>query len=256
MSLAATWPGLDGVLYGFTGRLGGVSRSPYDEFNLSFAVGDDPEHVQRNREILAATLPRGSRFARLIQVHGAKVVRVDSQHLDEVEADAVVTAESGVVCSVMTADCVPILLVAEDGEVVAAVHAGWRGTAANIAGAALEEMRNAFGVDVRAVQALLGPAIGACCYDVGDVVVEALRATLGSGVAECVAGGSLDGSPDGSVRVDLRAANTRLLRDAGVAASAIRAVGPCTRCHAGEYFSHRAAAGAPTGRQVSFIVRR
>jgi YfiH family protein len=252
MGLLGTWPGSDSVAYGFTGRAGGVSRGPFSSLNLSFAVGDDEDCVRRNWNILAAQMPPGSRVARMRQVHGATTLVADAGRLDLGDGDAAITATAGVAVAVLTADCVPILLCAGGGVVVAAVHAGWRGTVADIAGAALHAIEAKFGLGPATVEAVIGPSIGPCCYEVGDEVAAPLRQRLGREAARAV----VREAPDGKAYVDLRAANRHLLRTAGVPEAAVREEGPCTRCAADAYFSHRAAAGGATGRQAGIILCR
>lgn len=249
MQLLAPWPGAPGVVYGFTGRAGGVSRGPFASLNLSFAVGDEAACVRRNHEVLAGELPAGARLAAMRQVHGADVRIATPEMCDLGDGDAALTATAGVAVAVLTADCVPILLCAGGGAVVAAIHAGWRGTAADVAGAAVRTIAARFALPPASVEARLGPAIGPCCYEVGDEVVAALRAVAGGAAASAVTSGR-----SGRAHVDLRAANRSLLRAAGVPAAAIVDEGPCTRCAAAFWFSHRASGGR-TGRQAAIVVR-
>ncbi len=232
-------------IHGFTGRAGGVSADAYSELNLSFSVNDDPERVAENWRRLQLHLhdvplviPR--------QVHGTNILVVegDAPGSDPSapppvrlgEADAIVCDRPGIAVGVLTADCVPILLRARSGRCVAAIHAGWRGTAAGIVGRVLEVLTQRFSLPVEQVEALLGPSIGGCCYEVEADVAEAL------GVV----------SENTKVRVDLRRLNARQLELAGVRSEAVLLLGGCTRCEADAYFSHRASGGC-TGRQLSFV---
>ncbi len=176
------------------------------------------------------------------QVHGARLVRADELGAGAPPASAdglTVTAAGGVV-AVRTADCVPILLVAAAGGWAAAVHAGWRGTVANIAAEAVAEAGRA-GFPASVLLAALGPSIGPCCYEVGEEVAEFFE---------------LRGLPvargEGKPHVDLREANAHLLSAAGVPAGAIQVCGPCTRCSPDRYYSYRANPGE-LGRQRSWI---
>lgn len=247
-----TWPGTTNLAYGFCSRAGGVSTGPFAALNLSFAVGDHDESVRRNWQLLAAALAPGVRFARVRQVHGNTVRVATAAALDLGDADALISASPGIAVAVLTADCVPILLSAARGRVVAAVHAGWRGTAQDVVGATVRVLETEFGIAPDAIEAALGPAIGGCCYDVGAEVVDALSAQPRLRLAREF----VDSAGVGTARVDLRSANAQLLRAAGVPDGAIRSEGPCTRCAADEFFSHRAAAGGATGRQISYIVAR
>jgi YfiH family protein len=169
------------------------------------------------------------------QVHGIRVV--DGVAGARPEADALVARRPGLLVGVVTADCVPVLLVDRDARTAAAVHAGWRGMAAGVLETALAALSSA------RIEALIGPAIGGCCYEVGDEVRAAFRARTGSVTA---AAWTIHG---GRTHVDLRTA-ARLLLESGGAAS-VQTLGPCTRCDS-RYHSFRRD-GARTGRQLSFV---
>jgi YfiH family protein len=176
------------------------------------------------------------------QVHGTRVVTADPD-AERTQADGSVTAAPGTLVGVVTADCVPVLLLARRRRVVAAVHAGWRGAAAGIVDEALAHLRRAFDVEPREVEAALGPAIGVCCYEVGAEVRDAFVRESGDTTAPAW-------REDGSrLQLDLRRAVALLLRRAGV--QQVATIGPCTRCDP-EYCSYRRD-GAGSGRQVSFI---
>jgi YfiH family protein len=162
------------------------------------------------------------------------------------EADGVVTSAPGVLVGVVTADCVPVLLRAPETSVVAAVHAGWRGAAAGVVEAGVEELCGVAGAATRTIEAAIGPAIGPCCYQVGPDVRAAFERRLGN------AAGSVF-TPDAGdrLRLDLRQAVRRLLEHAGVPAPAV--VGPCTCCTPALHSYRRD--GARAGRQLSFIGR-
>lgn len=158
----------------------------------------------------------------------------------DVEADAVSVTEAGTLAAIRTADCVPILLLAPEHRWAAAVHAGWRGTLAGIATAAVEAAL-AEGVAAHELEAAIGPAIGPCCYEVGEDLAERFEA---AGLASVRAGGP--------PRLDLRALNRSALERCGLLPSRIQVCGPCTRCRSDLYWSYRAdPAGA--GRQLSWI---
>ena len=146
-----------------TTRHGGVSGGVYAGLNLGDHVGDDPSHVAQNRAILRAALPTEPTW--LKQVHGVGVADADTT-AGPVEADASVAHRSGAVCAVLTADCLPVLLCDDEGRVVAAAHAGWRG----LAGGAIEHTVRAMGVAPASLMAYLGPAIGPAAFEVGDEV--------------------------------------------------------------------------------------
>jgi YfiH family protein len=176
------------------------------------------------------------------QVHGASVAQAPIAG-EPPEADAVITAGPGLAVGVVTADCVPAVLVARRHGVAAAVHAGWRGAAAGVLEATLARLRATFDVEPSAVEAALGPAIGPCCYRVGAEVRAAFEARTGS-----ITTGAW--TPDGDrLRLDLRAAARLLLEAAGVAR--VTLVGPCTACTPSLASYRRDGAGA--GRQLSFV---
>jgi len=218
--------------------------------NLSFAVGDDPAAVRENWQRLRQTVGGAVRFVTMRQRHGGTCVVIDSDSIGVPEADALITGVPGLALCILTADCVPLLLVAPARRVVAAVHAGWRGTVLGIVGRAVDAVRHHFGVPPSALHAALGPAIGGCCYQVDREIADAIEHRWGA-MPQAV-------TPDGRKRrIDLRRMNRALLIGAGVPPEQIASIGPCTRCASDVYFSYRAACQASptgrTGRQLSFV---
>ena len=238
---------IPGLLHGFLGRGGGVSVAVFAELNLSVRVGDADGAVRENWRRVRHMVGDEMQVATMRQVHGAEVATVSPAASDAGEADALVAQEPGVVLSVLTADCVPLLLVAPREHVVAAVHAGWRGTLGGVAVRTIEHLTTRFGVDPAGLYAALGPAIGSCCFEVDREIAESMQARWGD-VPDAV----LPGKHKAKAYLDLRRANAALLTRAGVSVDRIVSVGPCTRCATHQYFSHRAAGGT-TGRQLSFI---
>ncbi|MDB5855885.1 MAG: pgeF [Herminiimonas sp.] len=158
-----------------TTRRGGFSLPPYDDgeggggMNLGLHVGDQAEHVLRNRAYLQDRLP--GRPAWLEQVHGANVVMATGDAQSNVpRADASIAAAAGGVCAILTADCLPVLFCDSRGTVVGAAHGGWRGLAAAVLGNTVDAMRKQGAQDI---QAWLGPAIGPTRFEVGEEVVQA-----------------------------------------------------------------------------------
>lgn len=157
------WPAPPNVRVLVTTRAGGVSAAPWDSLNLGDHVGDRPAHVAENRRRLLQHLPAEPRW--LQQVHGIRCL--DAALVDDrPEADAAFTAAPGVVCAVLTADCLPVLLCDAEGTVVAAAHAGWRGLAAGV----LENTVATMGQPGKQLLAWLGPAIGPENFEVGAAV--------------------------------------------------------------------------------------
>ena len=166
--LTPDWPAPVWVKACITTRSGGISAAPFDSFNLGEHVEDDPVAVTKNRQRLISQL--GCKPAWLRQVHGVAVVPAEPG--DVLEADASWTATPGVACTVMTADCLPVLFCDRAGSRVAAAHAGWRG----LAGGVLETTLDALAVAPEDVLAWLGPAIGPQAFEVGAEVREAFMA--------------------------------------------------------------------------------
>jgi YfiH family protein len=148
-------------------REGGVSEAPYDTLNLGDHVGDDPAAVAENRRRYAAQLDAHPVF--LQQVHGRGVVRLDAGTPDGTEADACWTTEPGLACTMMVADCLPVLLTDEAGSIVGAAHCGWRGLAGGVLEALCAQMATT-GTPTRSLRAWLGPCIGPEAFEVGPEV--------------------------------------------------------------------------------------
>jgi YfiH family protein len=157
------WPAPANVHAATTLRTGGISGGPYTSLNPALHVGDEPDAVRRNRRLIRERLRLPSEPVWLEQVHGDKVVRAESV-IGLPQADASFTGVPGVVCAVMTADCLPLLLCSSDGGYIAAVHAGWRGLAAGIIGNTVAALGRAD------LLVWLGPAIGPDRFEVGGDV--------------------------------------------------------------------------------------
>jgi YfiH family protein len=162
--IEADWPAPNGVRAVTTLRHKGVSSGVYASFNLAGHVGDNPDSVAENRRRLRESLALPADPVWLRQVHGTRVVRAEAA--DGAEADASHTRQAGVICAVLTADCLPLVLCDRDGSSLAAVHAGWRGLAAGVIEATIDLMR------ADAPIAWLGPAIGPAAFQVGNEVRE------------------------------------------------------------------------------------
>lgn len=165
--LPMDWPQPDGVGTAITLRTGGVSGGPWQSLNLADHVGDNPHHVAANRQRLMQLLGLQRPLPWLRQVHGTQVVR-SGVRPNPPEADACYSRESGVVCAILTADCLPVLFCDRAATVVAAAHAGWRGLAAGV----LHNTVRAMDVAPENILAFLGPAISQPYFEVGPEVLE------------------------------------------------------------------------------------
>ncbi len=235
------WPAPARVHAVATSRTGGNSRLPWASLNLGDHVGDDPGAVLRNRELLRDALELPGDPVWLQQVHGTAVVDA-ARAGGGVAADASWTTSRGVVCAVLTADCLPVLLCNRAGTHVAAAHAGWRGLAAGVLESTVGWLA-ADGVRPESLLAWLGPAIGPASYEVGAEVREVFLRADPSG------GGAFRPSRPGHWLLDLYAAARLRLRRAGV--TAVSGGDYCTLAEPDRFFSHRR--DGVTGRQATLI---
>jgi len=218
----------------FTTRQGGVSSGPYESLNLGALTHDAEENVFENRRRACAGAGIDpERAAMAFQLHGADVLRASEQSLVRPEerprCDGLWTDDPGHGLMLLTADCLPIALARVNGDrpAVAILHVGWRGLLAGIAGAGMAALGG------RLTAALIGPAIGPCCYEVGEEVAGLFRAAFGLGLVR-----------DG--KLDLWTSAERALRAAGC--GRVERTDLCTSCHPELFFSHRRDEGL-TGRQ-------
>jgi len=237
--IRAEWPAPAGIVAGTTTRDGGVSGGAYASMNLGAHVDDDPACVVENRRRFVAGCGLEAEPDWLTQVHGTAVRRAgDTVPL---EADAAVAREPGATVAVLTADCLPILLCAQDGEEIAAIHAGWRGLAAGIVDATLASMQTPPG----RLLAWFGPAISQPAFEVGDEVRAAFLAG-DSGAEACFLP-----NERGRWQADLYALARRHLEAAGV--RAVHGGGLCTVGDTERFFSYRR--DGQCGRMATFIHR-
>jgi YfiH family protein len=261
------------LTHGFSTREGGASRiQEKPALNLGFTEWDERERVAANREhFVAAISARKMPLIAMRQFHSDVIQLVTAPFVEAPNADALITSTPGLLLGVQTADCVPILLADTKRRVVAAIHAGWRGTLARIAVKTLGRMRMEFGTRAGDVVAALGPAIGQSCYEVGAEVAQAFAtqfppaadwfegpfAQLADGVdplwlpwLTMMPPGHVPPPP--RVQFDLRAANRWQLIDAGVPEKHIDVSDLCTACRPDLLFSYRRE-GAKTGRMMAVI---
>ena len=237
------WPAPPQVRSVITTRQGGVSQGVYSSLNLGDHVGDDPLAVLANRNRLAAAIQTQPVW--LNQVHGTRVVDA-AEHLVPAalpDADAAFTCQLGVACTVMTADCLPVLFCDDAGTVVAAAHAGWRGLLAGV----LEETIASMRVPAKRMLAYLGPAIGPQAFEVGDEVRAAFVAFSADAATAFKPAGK--GTANGKWLADIYLLARQRLAGQGVE----RVFGGdfCTVTDADRFFSYRR--DGQTGRMASTI---
>ena len=230
------WPAPSGVRALVTTRRGGVSRPPWDDFNLGHHVDDDPAAVAENRRRLAAAAGLPGPVVWLEQVHG---VRIATPEAPDSRADGRFSDRPGEVCAVLTADCLPVLLCNRGGTAVAAVHAGWRGLLAGVIEAALA----CFDDEPSAIMAWLGPAIGPQAFEVGGEVRAAFVAEDRRAADHFAPGRA------GRWLADLYGLARLRLARAGV--GAVHGGGFCTFNEQDRFFSYRR--DGQTGRMASLI---
>ena len=240
--------------HAFTTRYGGVSRGEFSSLNLGSNRGDDPEDVRENYRRVCALMGAGiDDCAVTKQVHGntVRVVTEADRHVCmsnvPYEADGLVTNTRGLPIMCFVADCVPALLCDGENSVIAAVHCGWRSSAADILGETVKKMC-ALGARPESIHAAMGAAIGRCCFETDDDVPQAVEKYL-DGDTE----GLFDRRADGKTMVDLRAANARRLIQLGLKAENIDISQECTMCSHEKYWSHRYTKGR-RGSQAAAIV--
>ena len=236
--IAAPWPAVARVRAVTTVRSGGVSAAPFDTFNLGDHVGDDPAAVRANRARLRTGLALPAEPLWLTQVHGTRVVAA-AETQPGTEADGSFTDHAGVVCAVLTADCLPVFLCDRAATRVAVVHAGWRGLAAGV----VEQGLAAMGVAGNQMLAWLGPAIGPQVFEVGDEV----RQTFVSHQPEAVL--AFQKNTRGRYYADIYALARLRLAAAGV--TQVYGGEYCTYTESQRFFSYRR--DGQTGRMAALI---
>jgi polyphenol oxidase len=234
-----------GLIACFTLRTGGVSSAPFNTLNFGEGLGDTSENTAANLESLLklAGIPDAPHQAR--QIHGTNVLHCSGKGgMRDQEADSLISDQAGTTLAVRTADCLPVLLADPEAGIIAAVHAGWRGTAANIAGRTIAHMQKLGASSARMI-ASLGPCIGSCCFHIGEETAGALAAS----------------APDADEFIDhqqgtadLSGINHLQLQQAGLRDSNIETMQACTSCNSEMYFSFRRDHGK-TGRHLAVVAR-
>jgi len=223
-------------------RHGGVSTGPWASLNLGGACGDGPDAVHTNRHRFAQVL--GAQPVWLRQVHGTHVLRLDAVSAQTSiqtrlpPADVAWTTAPGIACTVLVADCLPVLLTTRDGRTVAAAHVGWRGLAAGVLQATVASMQQGAGVRPGELLAWLGPCIGPTAFEVAADVLDAFGRPASILRDACFVRRPRS---DGSLRwlCDLPALAGQQLHQAGVPLQAITQAGRCTVTESSDFFSFR-----------------
>lgn len=241
-----TFPPFDAlpfVRHGFSTRLGGVSRGRYASMNLSFSRGDEETAVRENfRLFCTAVGVRDENVVVSAQTHSIRLYNATAADRGRgitrprgyTDVDGLLTDEPDVVLCTQFADCVPLFFADPVRRVVAASHAGWRGTAAGIGGETVRRMQNDYGCRPEDILVGIGPSIGPCCFEVDTPVWEAFRQAPHFDERFCTDDGG------GKYHIDLWRVNGRDLTDAGIRPEHITVTDLCTRCHPELFWSHRA----------------
>ena len=226
------------LTHGFTTRKGGVSTGEYESMSLSHFRGDDISCVRKNEEILCENLGLDiKRLTATKQEHTSVIEIIDKTNIGigihygwEKGVDAVITMEKNVPLLCYAADCVPILMYADDIKAIAAIHSGWRGTDEKIAVKTLKKLKE-LGADAKNIYVAIGPCIGQCCYEVSEDVAKRFEEK------HSIAKGG------GKYMLDLAKVNYDLALQMGVMEENISLSGICTACNNDLFFSHRAQNG-------------
>ena len=230
--------------HGFSTRIGGVSENEFESLNLGMNRGDDEARVKENwRRFLKAAAIDEDKFVCGRQVHGNYVHIASDKDAraaygagEIIEADGYVTNVSGLPIVIFNADCIPVILEDANAQVVGAVHSGWRSTAADIAGSALNAMQE-LGAHIEDIHVAIGPGIDKCCFEVGPEVIEAMEKLLFTEHK------LWNQKPDGKYMLDLRGVVRQRFIQLGIEDKNIELVGGCTMCNPDRYFSHRYSGG-------------
>jgi len=241
-----------GVPHAFTTRFGGMSEGYLASMNIGLHRGDDPQNVSENYRILGNALGFDSEKLVLTRQIHSDIVRLVTakdhcgfDHHAYPECDALITWDPGTALVVFTADCTPILLHDPVTGAVGAVHAGWRGTAADLAGKTARAMCREFGCEAKNIRAAIGPNLGQCCFETDRDVPDAMLAQFGEAAQAHIR------RVGEKFYVNLKEINALALRRAGVVR--IEISGECTMCNPDRYWSHRVH-GPQRGSQGAIIV--
>lgn len=232
---------LDFIKHFFSTRVGGVSTEEYSSLNLGIYTADNEENIKRNfKGLLEASGFNSKKIFHLRQIHGNDFCVVNNNNIDELngsEGDAIITSTPGIAIGVLTADCVPILVIDTKNKIVSAIHAGWKGTSKLIVEKVLEHMINKMGSDPKDIVGAIGPSIGACCFEVGEEVSHKFSNRI---------------IRNNKYFVDLKKENLVQMVRCGVDQNNIVISEFCTKCNKDLFYSYRRD-NSLTGRLGAFI---
>ncbi|UCD70580.1 MAG: peptidoglycan editing factor PgeF [Syntrophobacterales bacterium] len=246
---------LDLVNHAFCTRIRGVRRGMYSSLNLAGGKGEEQTRIHLNRKLVAKTFRIGpAQLITMDQIHGDRIWIIDKPLPPSVPSlncryDALLTDQREIAIGVLTADCVPIMLVDPNHTVIGIIHAGWRGTFLGITRKAIHKMIHHFGIAPEGLLVAIGPSIGECCYEVDEDVMALFRSSGWNWQSFS--------RPRGGKKwtVNLAQANIEQMKDLGVRDENCCWMRICTACNHDIFFSSRAQ-GTRTGRQISFIQLR
>lgn len=239
---------LEGIIHGFSTRLGGVSRGIYSSMNLSFTRGDEEEAVKENyRRIAQAIGFRTDDIATSDQTHTANVRKVTEADRgkgitvprDYQDVDGMVTNVPGLVLTTFYADCVPLYFADPVKRVIGLSHSGWRGTVAKIGKVTVEKMKEEYGCHPEDILAAIGPSICQDCYEVSEDVIEEFKTAFAGEYQERL----YYKKKNGKYQLNLWETNRLIFLEAGIPEANISMPGICTCCNPEFLFSHRASHG-------------
>ncbi|OCA85524.1 laccase [Bacillus sp. FJAT-27225] len=245
-----------GLVAGFSSKNGGVSKPPFMSLNTGYHVGDDPNDVKRNREIIASMIgfPLDA-WVGAEQTHGANIVNASRFHMGKgageystsvKDTDGFYTNEPGLLLTLCFADCVPVYFLAPETGKIGIAHAGWKGTVEGI-GPQMVKGWKAEGIPLSKIYAVIGPSICEKCYIVDDYVLSFVKKRL-----EHVEKKPYNQISEGQYSLDLKEMNRLLLIECGIPGENIEISNYCSSCESETFYSHRRDRGK-TGRMMGFI---
>lgn len=245
------------LVAGFSTRRGGSSLSPFDSLNCGLHVADDPAAVVKNRErlIKLQNVPFAS-WTCANQIHGSTIYQVqatdigkgrDSLNLAIPGVDGLYTCESNLFLASFYADCVPIFFIDPTKRLIGIVHAGWKGTVAQIGKKLIQRWKEEFNSALSDIKVVIGPAIGGCCYEVDDTVMDQVKPFL-----NLLSKKAITVKCNRKYQIDLKQINFDLLNQAGIRSEHIEVSEWCTSCNTDLFYSHRKENGV-TGRMAAFM---